>query len=198
MPKKRKTKKYNPNKTAPVLADNYLRRNKLAVWFTCNMKNAEVLSIPKQTLFIPNSVTASFITDYPHFWNYTLIVFCRDQKKQEYIVTGEPELASENGIPLSKRRLKQADLAAALNTAHIDFMKENVNSLHVANTGWLAFPYNCELSEEAICKIADKHNVWNYKTKWETEVQSKIKSRQETVNLIQHKPVLNKSKLDKP
>jgi hypothetical protein len=181
-------KSYNPQKSSPILADAHLRRNKLAVWFTCDLKNATVVSLKSQTLFDPDSKTADFITNYDHYWSYTIIVFCRDQKGEEYLITGEPELPELDGKPFNSVRMRQSKVAESLDAAHKKFMKDCANTLHVCNTGWIAFPYKAEIDEETICRIADKHGVWKYQSKFEKMKAEKLKERQETVALIKRKP----------
>lgn len=176
-PKKKRNKKYNPNRIAPVAADASLRQNKLAVWSTCDMENAKVLSMRTKKLFDPAQKTAHLIADYPHFWHYTLVVYCRKQTGEEYIVTGEPELPDEKGIPLSERRLDQAKLAEALDKAHKEFMEGSVNPLHIVNTGWVAFPYKAEIDEQTICEIADAHGAWGYLSRYEAQIKEAAKKR---------------------
>jgi hypothetical protein len=184
MSKKRRTKKHNPKKLIRVVADGHLKRNQLAVWSTVSSDHAQVLSMKTKTVFDPDQFTAECITAHAHHWSYTLVVYCRDQNGQEYIVTGEPELPDADGINLADRRLKQSDLAVSLNQAHQDFIKESINPLHISNTGWIAFPYKAEISEEDICKIADSLGIWKYKTRWEVQAKAAVKERQDTVKAI--------------
>lgn len=181
---KKRSKKYNPNRIGPVAAAASLKMNKLGVWSTCDVEHAKVLSMKTKTVFNPDATTAAMIANYPHFWHYTMVIFCRDQNKQNYLITGEPHLPDENGVALSARRLDQAKLAESLNEAHKEFLKEAVNPLHVVNTGWVAFPYKAEIDEETIAKIADGLGVWEHLSKWEAQVKEATAKRKQEVSDI--------------
>lgn len=199
MPKSKKPRKsYNAKKNSSAIADAALKLNKLAVWFTCDLENAAVVSLKTKTLFNPDMQTAEAITGHDHHWSYTLVVFCRDQNGEEYLVTGEPELPDLDGKPFNTVRMRQSQVAESLDEAHKKFMETSINTLHVCNTGWIAFPYKAEIDEETICQIADKYGVWKYKTKFEKMKSDKLKERQETVELIKNKtyPKLKDSRLD--
>lgn len=179
-PRKR-NKKYNPRKIGPVAAAASLKMNKLGVWFTCNEEHAKVLSMKTKTVFDPSIKTAQLISGYPHFWHYTMVIYCRNQQGEEYIITGEPELPDENGVALSARRLDQAQLAKSLDDAHHAFLKE-VNTLHIVNTGWVAFPYKAEIDEQTICEIADAQGVWDFLSKWEGQVKAAKEKRKTEIS----------------
>jgi len=188
MPKSNKPRKsYGAHKKSQTLADAFLKKNKLAVWFTCDMKNAAVVSLNTKEIFNPDSKTADAITNYDHYWSYTLIVFCRDQTGSEYLITGEPELPDLDDKPFNSIRMRQSQVAESLDAAHKRFIKEYTNTLHLCNTGWIAFPYKAEIDEETICKIADKHGVWKFATKFEKMKSEKLKERKETTDLISGK-----------
>jgi|TARA_R110000851_G_scaffold247540_3_gene400060 hypothetical protein len=184
---KKPRKAYDSYKKEQTLADAHLRKNKLAVWFTCDMKNAAVVSLSSKTIFNPDTKTANAIANYSHYWSYTLVIFCRDQLGSEYLITGEPELPDLNGKPFNSIRMRQNEVAESLDKAHKKFMKDCSNTLHVCNTGWIAFPYKAEIDEETICQIADKHGVWNFKSKFEKMKAEKVKERQETTDLLKRK-----------
>lgn len=181
---KKRNKQYNPRKIGPVAAAASLKMNKLGVWSTCDQEHAKVLSMRTKTVFDPAGDTAHLISGYPHFWHYTLVIYCRNQQGEEYIVTGEPELPDEKGVALSARRLDQAHLAKSLNDAHHAFLKE-VNPLHIVNTGWVAFPYKATIDERTICKIADAQGVWGFLSKWEGEVKAAKEKRKTEISDIE-------------
>lgn len=183
-PKKR-NKKYNPRKVAPTVASQQLRMNKLGVWQTCDHEHARVLSTRTKEVFDPASKTASLISNYPHFWHYTLFVLLRKQDGTCYVVTGEPLLPNEKGIPLSERRLNQANLATSLNSAHHKFL-ESVNQLHIVNTGWVAFPYPQEISEEHIYEISADLGAWDYLSRWEKQAKQPKAEQQQKVDALKH------------
>ena len=181
--KKKRNKKYNPRKASPTVASQQLRMNKLGVWQTCDQEHARVISMRTHEVFDPASKTAGLISNYPHFWHYTLFVLLREQDGTCYVTTGEPLLPDEKGLPLSKRRLNQADLANSLNSAHHKFL-ESVNQLHVVNTGWVAFPYPQEISEELIYEISSSLGAWKYLSRWENQRKQSEKEQQKTVDSI--------------
>lgn len=195
MTKKVRNKQYNPLKNAQIAADLSLRKNKLAVWFTCDLENAVIVSLKTHELFNPDSLIANQITSYDHYWSYTLVVFCRDQNGQEYLITGEPELPDLDGKSFNSVRMRQSQLSEGMDTAHKKFMKESTNTLHVCNTGWIAFPYKAEIDEKTICEIASKHGVWKYKTKFEKMVADKVKEKRDTIALIDKKAITPKKSL---
>jgi hypothetical protein len=183
MPKKsnKRSKKYNPRKSAPTQSSMSLRAKGLAVWFSCDKKHARVVHVKQQRVFDPDPETASQISNFPHKWSYTLVVYCRNAKKEEYIVTGVPNLADEKGTPLWERRLNQANLAEALDTAHKDFLAKLEHPDDVVNTGWIAFPYKASIDEFTICTIADKENAWGFPSKREAKIITKKKEISQTV-----------------
>lgn len=181
--KKKRNKKYNPRKASPTVASQQLRMNKLGVWFTCDNEHARVISMRSKTVFDPASKTARLLSDYPHFWHYTMFVLAKKQDGTRYITTGEPLLPDEKGIPLSARRLNQADLANSLDSAHKAFLK-SVNTLHIVNTGWVAFPYPQEISEELIYDITADMGAWDYLSRWEKQQKEAQKAKDEEQALL--------------
>lgn len=192
-PKKR-NKKRNFRKTLNNASSVSLRFGGLGVWFTCNFNVAHVLSKHNKELFLPSQKTADLIVNFEHNWHYTLFVMCREQSGKEYIVSGTPNLVNEKGIPLSERKMYQKDLADALDEAHHDF-KKKVNQLHIVNTGWVAFPFKCEVSEEYIDEVATKYKCWDYPSKYQYQLNQHHKKVEDDIKTINYLKMMQKPEL---
>lgn len=87
---------------------------------------------------------ASALCDVPHRWTLYLAVFC-DSGRERY--TKAVEL-SPQGIYRSER------LTDVIREHHTALVKEQ-NPNHVVSSGWIAFPYQIEFSEEQADRLFD-------------------------------------------
>lgn len=87
---------------------------------------------------------ASALCDIPHRWTLYLAVFC-DSGRERY--TKAVEL-SPQGIYRSER------LTDVIREHHTALVREQ-NPNHVVSSGWIAFPYQIEFSEEQADRLFD-------------------------------------------
>lgn len=83
------------------------------------------------------------LIDVPHRWTLYLAVFCRRQDGEQYTKAIELET---NGI------YRAAQLTEVIKEHHTQLVKAQ-NPGHVVSSGWIAFPYPIEFSEEQADKL---------------------------------------------
>lgn len=147
-----------------------LKNALLAVFLARSTKKAKVIHTTSLLFQNPTQELANKFVGYRHHWKYTLFILCRDQNGVESIVLSNEvdfKINGKKGVPFY-----QTDVAAELDAAHWKFLK-TVNALHVLNTGWIAFPYHHDLTEDEILEKIDGlchiNKCWDYLTKYENE-----------------------------
>lgn len=151
-------------------ASNYLALNNYAVFLMQSIGEAKVINHTSLLIQKVNQPLADMFVNNKHYWKYRMFALCRTQQGEQYIVISDQPIFTING----KKNLpfKQLDVAAALDEAHRKFLT-TVNTYQLLNTGWLAFPYHHEFTEDELIqkidKICDIYDCWNYQTKYEHE-----------------------------
>lgn len=160
-----------------------LKNAQLAVFLAKSTKKAKIIHTTSLLFQNPNQTLADKFVNYRHHWKYRMFILCRDQRGEQYIIlSDEPSFKFDGlkGVPF-----KQPDIANELDAAHHKFLKD-CNQMHVLNTGWLAFPYHHDYTEDELLAmidgLCDINQCWDYNTKWEQEKWEKeqLSSKQES------------------
>lgn len=99
-------------------------------------------------LILASNQIAKALIDVAHHWTLYLAVFCEDQLGRKYTKAIELET---NGI------YKADHLTEVIKKHHTRLVKDQ-NPTHVKSSGWIAFPYSIEFSEQQADKLFDAAN----------------------------------------
>jgi len=144
--KKRRTKKYDPFRSAGRVSDYLLKRH--AIVYLVSLDRCVMVDCRAMHPVQPSSTTARAITDIPHQWAINCSVLCRDQFGKEYLVTQQVAC---------KGRYYHSDLIDVLNDNHKALVK-TCNEQHVINYGWIATVNDEEIDpaeQEQIYRMLD-------------------------------------------
>lgn len=102
----------------------------------------------------PSPTIANAVCDIAHRWTILVGVMCEAPDGSQYLRSEE---ASVSGVYLAEH------LSGVIAKVHDDFLA-TANPNHVVSSGWLAIPYDVELSEARAAKVFAAVGGWQKQT----------------------------------
>lgn len=133
-----KRKPNNPRKRIEAASRAILRANHVAVINIDPSHDQGLINWKTAKQIAPGRSIAEAICDVPHRWSFYFAAMCADQSGGQYMKSTE---ATPNGLYLSSH------LADVIEAVYKDLLN-TCNPRHVIASGWIAFPYHAEISEE--------------------------------------------------
>lgn len=159
VPKKKRTKSFNPNKVAQRYSNRML--NNVMVTFVGG-GNGKSHIVNRHSKYVYSRISHQLEDDLlkrKHNWTVYCAILCRDNHCNNY--TKAEELYFETPV-------LQSEIQDYLTDYHIDLLRQQ-NQQHVLGIAWIACPYNISMDEEFAYDIFDMFKGFDKKAKWQMD-----------------------------